>query len=67
MAYKNIKIELIKREMTLGELAKIIGICRVSMSRKINGHDQFNMKEVKKILETFYPCTFEEMFNEEVV
>ena len=50
MIQKNIlKSKMILQEKTQSEMAKILGLSLVSVSKKINGVIKFNLEEVKKI------------------
>ena len=52
MLQKNIlKSKMILQEKTQSEMAKILGLSLVSVSKKINGVIKFNLEEVKKIKE----------------
>lgn len=66
--YKNVEIELVRNEMTKGELAQQIGVAMSTMSLKLNGKAGISMKEaiqIKKILKTEMPL--EELFKEDLV
>ena len=52
MIKKNIlKSKMILQEKTQSEMAKVLGLSLVSVSKKINGVIKFNLEEVKKIKE----------------
>ena len=52
MIQKNIlKSKMILQEKTQLEMAKVLGLSLVSVSKKINGVIKFNLEEVKKIKE----------------
>lgn len=52
MIQKNIlKSKMILQEKTQSEMAKVLGMSLVSVSKKINGVIKFNLEEVKKIKE----------------
>ena len=52
MIQKNIlKSTMILQEKTQSEMAKVLGLSLVSVSKKINGVIKFNLEEVKKIKE----------------
>jgi betR domain len=42
---------MILQEKTQSEMAKVLGLSLVSVSKKINGVIKFNLEEVKKIKE----------------
>ena len=53
MIQKNIlKSKMILQEKTQSEMAKVLGLSLVSVSKKINGVIKFNLEEVKKIKES---------------
>ena len=43
--------KMILQEKTQSEMAKVLGLSLVSVSKKINGVIKFNLEEVKKIKE----------------
>ena len=52
MIQKNIlKSKMILQEKTQSEMAQVLGLSLVSVSKKINGVIKFNLEEVKKIKE----------------
>ena len=52
MIQKNIlKSKMILQEKTQSEMAKVLGLSLVSVSKKINGVIKCNLEEVKKIKE----------------
>lgn len=52
MIQKNIlKSKMILQEKTQSEMARVLGLSLVSVSKKINGVIKFNLEEVKKIKE----------------
>ena len=52
MIQKNIlKSKMILQEKTQSEMAKVLGLSLISVSKKINGVIKFNLEEVKKIKE----------------
>lgn len=63
MIQKNIlKSKMILQEKTQSEMAKVLGLSLVSVSKKINGVIKFNLEEVKKIKE--YLNLTDEEFNQ---
>lgn len=48
---KELKIALLRSDMTASELADAIGISRVSLSYKMNNLRQFTVPEISKIAE----------------
>lgn len=61
--YFNLKAEMVRRNMTGGELAEIIGINSSTFSAKLNGKYDFTLAEalaIKKALKT--EVSIEELF-----
>ena len=53
--YRNLKAEMARADITGDDLAKELGITRSTMSRKINGMNEFTLKQamqIKAILKT---------------
>lgn len=50
---RNIKIELVRHNKTIKELAKSIGLSVVAMSNKINGKTPFTLREAKALVDYF--------------
>ena len=48
---KLLKAKMILQEKSQSEMAEVLGIAVVSVSKKINGVIKFNLEEVKKIKE----------------
>lgn len=46
-----IKIAMIKKEITIDQLAKLLGISKSSLYRKMHGKTAFKMPEAKRIVE----------------
>jgi DNA-binding XRE family transcriptional regulator len=63
----NVDVELKRRKMTRGDLAKALGITRSTMSMKLNGKSPIYMSEamrIKQILKT--DLAIEDLFKPEV-
>lgn len=61
----NLKDQMRRAHITTAQLAKIVGISESAMSKKLNGHFDFQLEEVKKIVSFFPGCTWDYLFNEE--
>lgn len=55
MAYGNLKAEMGRRDITIEEIARIIGVHRNSASNKINGPSSFSIEEAMAIKSKFFP------------
>lgn len=66
MIYPNLRAEMARRNYTLDDLGKVIGVSAGAVSLKLNGKRDFDIEEVKKICEHF-SMSFEELFNESVI
>lgn len=60
----NLKDQMRRAHITTAQLAKIAGISESAMSKKLNGHFDFQLEEVKKIVSFFPGCTWDYLFNE---
>lgn len=63
MKYPNLRAEMARRDYTLDDLGKVIGVGAGAVSMKLNGKRDFDIVEVKQICEHFN-MSFEELFNE---
>ena len=62
MIQKNIlKSKLSLKEKTQKDLAKVLGLSKVSVSKKVNGLSRFSLPEVKKVKD------YLDLTNDEVV
>ncbi|WP_167142348.1 helix-turn-helix domain-containing protein [Canibacter sp. ZJ784] len=48
-----IKVELLRNNLTTEQLARKLGLSRTAISHKINGHSDFTVGEVRKLGEVF--------------
>lgn len=55
LAYGNLKAEMGRKNITIEEIAKEIGVHRNSASNKINGSSSFSIEEAMKIKGKFFP------------
>lgn len=60
----NLKDQMRRAHITTAQLAKIAGISESAMSKKLNGHFEFQLNEVKRILALFPHCDWDYLFNE---
>ena len=51
--YKNLLAEMEKRQISVKNLAELLGISRVNVSRKIRGERNFTAKDIAKLVEIF--------------
>ncbi len=51
----NLKGEMAKRDITIEEISKMLGIHRNSVANKINGDSSFTIDEALKIHQTYFP------------
>lgn len=51
----NLKAEMAKRDITIEEIAKTLGIHRNSVANKLNGITPFTVEEAFKIQAVFFP------------
>ncbi len=54
MYIKMLKEVMRKRGVSIGELAKKTGICRVELFLKLTGFSEFKLYEIKKISDELY-------------
>ncbi len=59
----NLKFEMLKKGITSKQLAGKIGISEGAMNKKINGHFDFKLGEIRKILAVFPYCDFYYLFD----
>lgn len=59
----NLIIEAKKRGVSQKQMADVIGVTQQSLSKKINGANQFKLDEMTALRNTFFnDCTFEFLF-----
>lgn len=51
----NLKAEMAKKDITIEEISKLLGIHRNSVANKINGDSSFSVEEAFKIQEQYFP------------
>lgn len=57
MAYLNLKAEMAKKDVSIENISKLLGIHRNSVSNKINGTSSFTIEEAEKIHNKYFPNT----------
>lgn len=55
MPYLNLKGEMAKKNITMEELSKLLGIHRNSVANKINGDSNFSVEEAFMIQKRYFP------------
>lgn len=51
----NLKAEMAKKDITIEEISKLLGIHRNSVANKINGDSSFSIDEALKIQTNYFP------------
>ena len=55
MEYGNLKAEMGRKDITIEEVSKLLGIHRNSVANKVNGRSRFTVDEAKVVKEAFFP------------
>lgn len=64
--YKNLRAEMARNKLTVGDLAKALNVRRATVSDKINGKRRFYYEECLKIKKTFFPnLSIEYLFDKD--
>lgn len=64
--YKNLRAEMARNRLTVGDLAKALNVRRATVSDKINGKRRFYYEECLKIKKTFFPnLSIEYLFDKD--
>lgn len=64
--YKNLRAEMARNRLTMGDLAKALNVRRATVSDKINGKRRFYYEECLKIKKTFFPnLSIEYLFDKD--
>ena len=53
--YNNLKAEMSRTKITQDDIAGILHITRYTFSKKMTGKNEFNLKEILEIRNTFFP------------
>ena len=56
MPYLNLKGELAKKDITIEEVSKLLGIHRNSVANKLNGESSFSIEEAFAIHNKYFPA-----------
>ncbi|WP_428993679.1 XRE family transcriptional regulator [Brevibacillus choshinensis] len=65
MRYKNLRAEMARQTITVGELAKLLGVRYATVSDKLNGRSRFFYDEASHIRRKFFPkCSLEYLFEQ---
>ena len=66
MAYKNLKAEMARIDITIELIAKVLGIHRNSASNKVNGPSSFSIEEAMIVKKSFFDdCEYGYLFETE--
>lgn len=64
MLYKNLRAEMARNDVTIGEMAEALGVRYATVSDKLNGKSRFYYDEASKIKRHFFPsCQLEYLFE----
>lgn len=63
--FKNLEVEMFKRDMSTANLAKRVGISESAMRNKITGRNDFKFSEILKILDVFPGLEWKYLFAQE--
>lgn len=55
LAYRNLKAEMGRKDVTIEAISKELGVHRNSVSNKINGTSSFSIEEAMRIKKKFFP------------
>ena len=53
--YRNLKAELARNDLTLADVAKVLGVKTSTMSMKMNKPNRLKFEEARKIQSTLFP------------
>ncbi|WP_059048921.1 helix-turn-helix domain-containing protein [Paenibacillus senegalimassiliensis] len=63
--FKNLRAEMARKKVSVGELAAVLGVRYATASEKLNGHSRFYYEEATKIRKHFFPeCQLEYLFEQ---
>ena len=66
MAYKNLKAEMGRDDVTIESISELLQIHRNSVANKLNGKTTFSIEEAKAIKTAFFPdYTLDYLFDTE--
>lgn len=55
VAYRNLKVEMGRCDVTIEAISKVLGIHRNSVANKLNGTSSFSIEEAMEIHNVFFP------------
>ncbi|ANY71694.1 DNA-binding protein [Paenibacillus ihbetae] len=62
--YKNLRAEMTRNDVTIGDMAKVLGVRYATVNDKLNGKFRFYYDEASKIKRHFFPnCDLEYLFD----
>lgn len=63
--YKNLRAEMARNGVTIGDMAKALGVRYATVNDKLNGRFRFYYDEALKIKKLFFPeCELEYLFDQ---
>lgn len=66
MHYKNLRAEMARSGVTIGELAEFLGVRFATVSDKMNGRSRFFCEEAIRIKRKFFPAySIEYLFDQD--
>lgn len=63
MVYANLKAEMVRKHLSVNELAKKMNISKKQLELKLLGLHEFNLDEIEFILREFNDCNFDYLFQ----
>ncbi len=54
MKYTQLRIAMLKKDITIKDISELLDLHRNSVSNKINGDARFSIEEAQKIRDTFF-------------
>lgn len=61
--YRNLKAEMVRKDLHQKDIAEVIGCSISSASKKINGRMEFTKNEATRLTNLFQDCSFEYLFS----
>ena len=66
MQFKNLRAEMARENVTIGDIAEFLGVRFATVSDKMNGRSPFKFSEATKIRKKFFPkCSLEYLFDDQ--
>lgn len=63
--FKNLELEMFKKDVSITFLAKEMGISESAMRNKLKGQNEFKFSEIQKLLKFFPACDWNYLFAQE--